>query len=141
MKSIKIFKHVTDGGATYLTDNHKFKDADIIIRIDGGAELIRCNTDTKAFDEEPIDILMEGESKPSAEIKLSVLFGLDACKSFDNGEITEEVKNNLITRTFETEGEKKAYIRGLVDNIGWGDYSIMYTEDVNKINSTEVTEP
>ncbi len=39
MKAIKIFKHVTSGGATYLTDNHKFADADIIIRIDGGAEL------------------------------------------------------------------------------------------------------
>jgi len=55
MKSIQIFKHVTDGGATYLTDNHSFADADIIIRIDGGAELVKCNTETRAFDEEPID--------------------------------------------------------------------------------------
>ena len=39
---IKLFKHVTSGGAVYLTDNHSFADANIIIRLDGGAELYKC---------------------------------------------------------------------------------------------------
>ena len=38
-----LFLHITDGGAIYLTDNHYFGDAKIIIRIDGGAELLLCD--------------------------------------------------------------------------------------------------
>ena len=38
-----LFKHVTDGGAIYLTDNHDFFEAKIVIRLDGGVELICCN--------------------------------------------------------------------------------------------------
>lgn len=37
-----LFLHVTDGGAMYLVDNHSFAEAKIIIRLDGGAELICC---------------------------------------------------------------------------------------------------
>lgn len=37
-----LFLHVTDGGARYLTDNHNFSEAKIVIRLDGGAELLRC---------------------------------------------------------------------------------------------------
>ena len=40
MKQIILFKHITDGGAIYLTDNHNFAKATIVIRLDGGAELI-----------------------------------------------------------------------------------------------------
>lgn len=40
-----LFKHVTDGGAIYLTDNHDFSEAKIVIRLDGGKEVIRCNID------------------------------------------------------------------------------------------------
>jgi hypothetical protein len=43
----KLFLHVTDGGAIYLTDNHNFANAKIIIRIDGGAELIICEIEEK----------------------------------------------------------------------------------------------
>ncbi len=39
---VKLMLHVTDGGARYLTDSHDFKDATIIIRLDGGTELTRC---------------------------------------------------------------------------------------------------
>lgn len=39
---ITLFLHVTDGGAEYLVDNHNFALANIIIRLDGGAELLRC---------------------------------------------------------------------------------------------------
>jgi hypothetical protein len=42
MKMIKLFQHITDGGAIYLTDCHKFADATIIIRLDGGPELLKC---------------------------------------------------------------------------------------------------
>lgn len=42
-----LFTHVTDGGAIYLTDNHSFADAKIVIRIDGGAELLRCEIDNE----------------------------------------------------------------------------------------------
>jgi len=46
MKQITLLKHVTTGGAIYLTDNHKFADAKLIIRIDGEKpELIRCETE------------------------------------------------------------------------------------------------
>lgn len=37
-----LFLHVTDGGAMYLVDNHNFALANIIIRLDGWVELIRC---------------------------------------------------------------------------------------------------
>ena len=37
-----LFLHVTDGGAMYLVDNHNFSEAKIVIRLDGGAELLRC---------------------------------------------------------------------------------------------------
>lgn len=40
---ITLHRHVTDGGAVYLTDNHSFAKAKIIIRLDGGAELFRCD--------------------------------------------------------------------------------------------------
>jgi len=38
-----LFLHVTDGGARYLTDNHNFALAKIVIRLDGGTELLRCD--------------------------------------------------------------------------------------------------
>ena len=41
----KLFLRVTDGGAVYLTDNHNFSEAKIVIRLDGGAELICCNVE------------------------------------------------------------------------------------------------
>jgi hypothetical protein len=37
--------HVTTGGAVYLTDNHDFSKAKLVIRLDGGASLIRCPTE------------------------------------------------------------------------------------------------
>ena len=37
-----LFLHITDGGAMYLVDNDNFFEAKIIIRIDGGAELLKC---------------------------------------------------------------------------------------------------
>lgn len=40
-----LFTHITDGGAIYLTDNHDFFEAKIVIRIDGGAKLVRCEID------------------------------------------------------------------------------------------------
>ena len=42
--TIKLVKHITTGGACYLTDNHQFSKASLIIRLDGGkAELVRYN--------------------------------------------------------------------------------------------------
>lgn len=43
--AIPLYKHITDGGAVYLTDNHSLADASIIIRLDGGVELIRCEVE------------------------------------------------------------------------------------------------
>ena len=40
---ITLHRHITTGGAVYLTDNHSFAKAKIIIRLDGGAELSRCD--------------------------------------------------------------------------------------------------
>ncbi len=43
MKKVTLFKHVTGGGAVYLTDNHRFSDAKIVIRLDGKEpELVGC---------------------------------------------------------------------------------------------------
>ena len=50
MDEYKLFRHVTTGGAVYLTDGHSFKDAKIVIRLDGGAELVRCNVDMDIID-------------------------------------------------------------------------------------------
>jgi len=43
---ITLYKHITDGGTIYLTDNHSFADAAIIIRLDGGAELVKCEVES-----------------------------------------------------------------------------------------------
>lgn len=47
-KVIKLVIHVTDGGAVYLVDNHRIADASIIIRLDGGAELLKCEVDLES---------------------------------------------------------------------------------------------
>lgn len=41
--AIVLEKHITSGGAIYLTDNNDFKNANIVLRLDGGPELVRCN--------------------------------------------------------------------------------------------------
>jgi hypothetical protein len=41
-ESIRLVRHVTTGGAVYLTDNHNFAKAKIIIRLDGVTELSKC---------------------------------------------------------------------------------------------------
>lgn len=46
-----LFTHITDGGAIYLTDNHNFADAKIIIRIDYGPELLKCEIDSESNNE------------------------------------------------------------------------------------------
>jgi hypothetical protein len=43
---ITLFLHITDGGAQYLVDNDNFALAKIIIRLDGGAVLHKCEIDT-----------------------------------------------------------------------------------------------
>jgi hypothetical protein len=40
---ITLHRHVTTGGAVYLTDNHNFAKAKIIIRLDGVTELSKCD--------------------------------------------------------------------------------------------------
>ena len=40
-EEITLFLHVTDGGAVYYTDNHDFFLATVVIRVDGGLEIIR----------------------------------------------------------------------------------------------------
>ena len=50
---ITLFTHVTDGGATYLVDNDSFALAKIIIRLDGGPELIRCITEEEILGRSP----------------------------------------------------------------------------------------
>lgn len=42
-ETVVLFQHKTSGGAVYLTDDHKFADASVMIRLDGGAELMRCD--------------------------------------------------------------------------------------------------
>ncbi len=39
---VTLLRHVTTGGAVYLTDDHDFAAASVVIRLDGGPELIRC---------------------------------------------------------------------------------------------------
>lgn len=39
-EEITLFLHVTDGGAIYYTDNHDFFEATVVIRVDGGLEII-----------------------------------------------------------------------------------------------------
>ena len=43
-----LLLHITDGGAIYLTDSHNFSEAKIIIRLDGGAELLRCEIEEES---------------------------------------------------------------------------------------------
>ena len=44
-KGITLLTHITAGGVVYLTDDHNFRYAKIIIRLDGGEDLIRCVTE------------------------------------------------------------------------------------------------
>jgi len=54
MKNVYVlFPHIKDGGAVYLTDNDTFGLANIIIRIDGGVELLKCDIDSES--DEPTD--------------------------------------------------------------------------------------
>ena len=53
MTEITLFTHVTDGGAVYLTDNHNFFGANVIIRLDGGATLVRCITEAEVLGNTP----------------------------------------------------------------------------------------
>ena len=39
-EEITLYLHVTDGGAIYYTDNHSFFEATVVIRVDGGLEII-----------------------------------------------------------------------------------------------------
>lgn len=57
MEYVTLLKHRTSGGAIYLTDNEHFQDANIIIRLDGGAELIKC--DTASIDKARLAYLLE----------------------------------------------------------------------------------
>jgi hypothetical protein len=38
---LAVFRHVTDGGAIYLTDNHNFEKATLLIRIDGAPKILK----------------------------------------------------------------------------------------------------
>jgi hypothetical protein len=43
-KNIILYRHETTGGAVYLTDNHRFAVAKIIIRLDGKMNTLeRCD--------------------------------------------------------------------------------------------------
>lgn len=42
VEKITLHRHVTTGGAVYLTDNHMFSEAKIVIRLDGKPELSVC---------------------------------------------------------------------------------------------------
>lgn len=44
-EGITLYLHVTNGGAIYYTDNHNFFDATILIRVDGGIEILRFDTE------------------------------------------------------------------------------------------------
>lgn len=46
-ESVTLVKHVTDGGAIYLTDNHRFADATIVIRLDGAQPEVYIREVTK----------------------------------------------------------------------------------------------
>jgi hypothetical protein len=40
---VPLLRHITDGGAVYLMDNHDGYKATTVIRLDGGAVLVRCS--------------------------------------------------------------------------------------------------
>lgn len=44
-EEVTLFLHVTGGGAIYYTDNHDFFEATVVIRVDGGLEIIRFDTE------------------------------------------------------------------------------------------------
>ena len=47
VEKIVLHRHVTTGGAVYLTDNHMFGEAKIVIRLDGKPELSVCKLGCK----------------------------------------------------------------------------------------------
>lgn len=71
---------------------------------------------------------------PAQDLEISVLFGEDEKgKFFIDGEIDDSIIGNIKKNTFTTLAEKSAYIEGLNDNDGWGDYGILGEQDLVKI--------
>ena len=53
---IILFRHGTDGGAVYLTESEPFSESRIIIRLDGGAELMKCEVPLSEPEEKEIEV-------------------------------------------------------------------------------------
>jgi hypothetical protein len=97
-----LFRHITDGGAEYLTDNHMFADAKIVIRLDGGAELVTC----------------EGMKARAPEVQSNTALaarledGVSADIWFEDFYGTEHALNAQIERTQNAMIEAAAILRG-----------------------------
>lgn len=46
-EEITLYLHVTDGGAVYYTDNHDFFESTVLIRVDGGLEILRFDMESR----------------------------------------------------------------------------------------------
>lgn len=76
-------------------------------------------------------------TKENNKISLFILFGLDAVHAYDQHTLgsTQKVEQEIEEKTggcyeyiemqFDTEAEKSAYIKGMNDMSGWGDYMIL----------------
>lgn len=80
------------------------------------------------------DDFIESEICLAKDLEISVLFGEDEKgKFFFHGKLDDSVIDNIKKHTFTTLAEKSAYIEGLNDNDGWGDYGILGEQDLVKI--------
>lgn len=93
--------------------NKQYKEGDIVLDADDFTDSFIC---------------------PAQDLEISVLFGEDEKgKFFIDGKIDDSIIGNTKKNTFTTLAEKSAYIEGLNDNDGWGDYGILDEQDLVKI--------
>lgn len=95
--------------------NKQYKEGDIVLDADDFTDSFIC---------------------PAQDLEISVLFGEDEKgKFFFDGKIDDSIIDNITKHTFTTLAEKSAYIEGLEDNDGWGDYGILDEQDLLKISN------
>jgi len=75
------------------------------------------------------------ESEQPKKFEVNVLFGTTHYRNISEGCLTEDMKQDIVTKVFNTEDEKLAYQQALADMDGWDNYAELSDEDLEKIKN------
>jgi hypothetical protein len=59
------------------------------------------------------------------KIDIKILFGESEVKQFEESDETKNLEDNIVRYSFDTENEKKAFLLGLEEALGWGDFIVI----------------